>query len=176
MKGKYIKGAWSGDVLARLALIAWSLLLLGICGRARATTTEDELAILCPGHQDLATPVDAAARQYLHHPVTLVALMAVESDCRMDVVGSHGEVCAFQLLGVARNGHRKRELQTNPALCIATGARWLALREVDCGGLFLGLSGYNARTCQGGKRYARKVLARIAKFWRTIAQHGEPRS
>jgi hypothetical protein len=50
------------------------------------------------------------------------------------------------------------------------------LREVDCGGLFLGLSGYNARTCQGGKRYARKVLARIAKFWRTIAQHGEPRS
>ena len=148
-----------------LALLLAGLLLCCYGSRARADTTTSALAVLCPGHQDLAPYVDAAARQYLHHPVTLVALMSVESDCRMDVVGARGEVCAFQLLGVAKNGYTKRALQTSPALCVATGARWLALREIDCGGLFLGLSGYNARTCQGGKRYARKVMARIARFW-----------
>jgi hypothetical protein len=164
-----------GMTILRIVLIAWAVLFY-LVAPARATTTEDALAVLCPGHQDLAPHVDAAARRYLQHPVTLVAIMSKESDCRMDVVGSRGEVCAFQLLGVARNGHRKRELQTNPALCIATGARWLALRQVDCGGLFLGLSGYNARTCKGGKGYARRVLDRIARVWRVLASKGVPRS
>ena len=74
----------------------------------------------------------------------------------------------MQILGVARNGHTGRELAASAELCIATGARWLSLRELDCGGLFLGLSGYNARTCQGGKRYARRVMAKISQFWRWV--------
>lgn len=49
-------------------------------------------------------------------------------------------------------------------------------REVDCGGLLLGLSGYNARTCGGGKRYARKVLGLVAKFWKLIETRREPNS
>jgi hypothetical protein len=76
----------------------------------------------------------------------------------------------MQLRGVARNGHTGAELAGNPALCIDTGARWLALRQVDCGGgLLLGLSGYNARTCSGGKKYARKVQALINAFWRGLS-------
>jgi hypothetical protein len=161
--------------ILRILLIVWAALFY-LVASARATTTQDALAILCPGHQDLAEHVDAAARRYLQHPVTLVAQMRIESNCNMAAVGSHGERCAMQLLGVARNGHSGRELAASPALCIATGARWLSLRQVDCGGLFLGLSGYNARTCQGGKRYARKVLAAVAKFWRTIGAKGEPKS
>ena len=156
----------------RLAFaILGAVLCLTHCGPARASTTEDALAILCPGHRDLAPHVDAASRQYLHHPVTIVALMSVESGCNMAAVGSRGERCAMQILGVARNGHSGRELAASPALCIATGARWLSLRETDCGGLFLGLSGYNARTCQGGKRYARKVMSRVAKFWEWVRGH-----
>ena len=153
----------------RILLLAWAALFL-IVSPARATTTEDALSILCPGHRDLAPHVDAAARQYLHHPVTLVAQMSIESGCNMAAVGTHGERCAMQILGVAKNGHSGAALAASPALCIATGARWLALREVDCGGLALGLSGYNARTCHGGKRYARKVLAKVASFWRWFAR------
>lgn len=163
-------------------ILAHGLLVVGVLaccqtcvGPARADTTSSALAVLCPGHQDLAEPVRAASRRYLHHPVTLVAVMAVESNCRMDAVGAAGEVCAMQLLGVARNGNSKRELR-DPSTCIDTGARWLALREVDCGGLFLGLSGYNARTCGGGKGYARKVLAAVARFWRAMTNNEQPRS
>jgi hypothetical protein len=146
-------------------------------GDRRISTTELALDALCPGHRDLAPHVDAAARQYMVHSVTLVAIMAKESDCRMDVVGAHGERCAMQLRGVARNGHSGKALAASPALCIATGARWFALRQVDCGGgLFLGLSGYNAKTCQGGKRYARKVLAKVASFWRAMTARNERRS
>ena len=148
------------------------------CSRcAHATTTADALAVACPGHQSLAPLIDEAARKHMQHPITLVAVMAVESGCRMDAVGAAGEVCAMQLLGVARNGNSRQALAGDPALCIATGARWLSLREADCGGgLFLGLSGYNARTCQGGKRYARKVLARISRIWRLIHERGSARS
>jgi hypothetical protein len=144
---------------------------------ANAQTALASLQVLCPKATALAPHVEAAARQHMQRPVVLVALMAVESNCRMDAVGAAGEVCAMQLRGVARNGHSKRALASNPALCVATGARWLSLREVDCGGgLFLGLSGYNARTCGGGKKYARKVLARVAQIWKAIAKMGAPRS
>lgn len=160
---------------------ALALLVLGFalcCAQlAHAQSAEASLAILCPKAMHLAPHVEAAARRHMQRQAVLVAIMAVESNCRMDVVGAAGEVCAFQLLGTARNGHSKRALASNPGLCITTGARWLSLREVDCGGtLFLGLSGYNARTCQGGKRYARKVLAKVAQIWREIARQRQARS
>jgi len=163
--------------MIRLLLLAWAALLLFI-GPARAeTTTEAALSVVCPGHLDLAPHLDAAARRYLVHPVVLVALMAEESGCRMGVVGSHGEVCAMQIHGVARNGHSRRALRSDPALCIATGARWLSLRTVDCGGgLLMGLAGYNAKECRHGKRYALRVLATVARIWKAIEQRKEWRS
>jgi len=157
--------------------IAIVMLIVGAaiccCEFAHAQTAAQALAALCPGREYLAPHVEAAARQYMQRPVVLVAVMAKESGCDMAAVGTHGERCAMQILGVARNGHAGAELAANPALCIATGARWLSLREVDCGGLFLGLSGYNARTCQGGKRYARKVLDLVARAQRWIRERKE---
>ena len=66
----------------------------------------------------------------------------------------------MQLHGVAANGLTLFEL-VQPRHNIDTGARWLSLRERDCGGKVAGLSGYNSRTCTGGKRYARKVLSTV---------------
>lgn len=164
-----------GAIMTRVYLVAIALCL---CGTARASTTTAALEILCgPGHEDLAPMVDAAARRYMQHPVLLVSIMARESGCRMDVVGAHGEVCAMQLRGAARNGHSRRALQRDPALCIDTGARWLALRMVDCAGLgVLSIGGYNARECRHGKRYARKVLATVARVWREMRRQQEGRS
>ena len=151
-----------------LALVLAALLYVVAPAHAE-TTTSAALNAACPGHRDLAGPVDSAARRYLLHPLVLVAVMAHESGCDMRAVGAAGEVCAFQLRGAARNGHSSRALARDAALCVATGARWLALREVECGGLLLGLSGYNSRTCEGGKRYARAVLARLGRLWDALA-------
>ena len=146
--------------MTRLILLAWAALFF-VVAPARAQSAADAIAALCPGHGVLAPLVEASARRHLQHPVTIVAIMAHESACRMEAVGAAGEVCAMQLLGVARNGHSKLEL-LDPATCIDTGARWLSLREVDCGGTLAGaLAGYNAKHCENGKRYARKVMALV---------------
>jgi hypothetical protein len=155
--------------IARILLLVLGLLgcTQCLCGPANATTTEAALSALCPGHENLAPHVDAAARHHLQHPVLLVAVMRVESRCRMDVTGAAGERCAFQLRGVARNGRTRAEL-SDPATCIDTGARWLALCEVWCGGVARGLGAYNSGNCGKSRRYARKVLAMMARAWRAI--------
>jgi soluble lytic murein transglycosylase-like protein len=161
-----------------LALLVLGIVLCCLCiaGPARASTTEDALAVLCPGRESLAPHIDEAARRYLIHPVVLVAVARKESNCRADAIGKAGEVGVMQLRGVARNGLTRRQL-LDPRTNVLTGARWLALREVDCGGgLLLGLSGYNARTCQGGKGYARRVLDLVARAWREMAKRREVRS
>jgi hypothetical protein len=136
------------------------------------STTELALSVACgPRATYLAPHVDRAARRYLLHPVLLVAVLACESRCRMDAVGKRGEVCAMQLLGVARNGHSRRALRRSPGLCISTGARWLALRQTECAHLgALAIGGYNARECRHGKRYARKVLATVERIWKAIRE------
>lgn len=170
-------------VLALLAYVVWPYLsklariLLALAGffgclqhcagPARASTTESALEVLCPGHQDLATHVDAAARKHMLHPVALVAVMRVESRCRMDAVGKAGEVCAFQLRGVARNGRTRVELR-DPATCIDTGARWLSLMTTWSGSLPGGLGAYNTGKRGKGQRYARKVLGFVARVWQVI--------
>jgi hypothetical protein len=158
--------------LVLILLLAWAELFYVVPAQA-ATTTELALDAACPGHANLAPHVDAAAREYLLHPLVLVAQMWQESGCEMHKRGTRGEVCAMQLLGVARNGHSAAALESDPALCIATGARWLALREAECGGVLLGLSGYNAKTCQGGRRYARAVWAKLERLWRAIRRRRE---
>lgn len=150
------------------------LLVLGVlgctqcwCGPARASTTEAALDELCPGHRDLAQHVDKAAHRQLLHPVWLVAVMRVESHCRMEARGRDGEVCAFQLRGRARNGLSRAQLR-DPATCIETGARWLAMMVTWAGSLGEGLGAYNTGKLGAGKRYARKVMAMVARAWRAI--------
>jgi len=141
------------------------------CGPARASTTETALDELCPGRRELAQHVDTAARRHMLHPVVLVAVMRVESHCRMDVRGRAGEVCAFQVRGVARNGLSRAQLR-DPAICIDTGARWLSLMITWAGSLGEGLGAYNTGKLGAGKRYSRKVLAFVARAWRAIERRG----
>ena len=153
---------------------------LAIClshcsGPARAGTVEQALAVACPGHENWAPYVQSASRHWMVHPVLLVAVMEHESGCRMGKVGAHGERCAMQLLGVARNGRSNREL-ADPAICTDTGARWLSLRELDCGSKYLGLDGYNARKCKHGRKYARRVLALERRIWKELERNSARRS
>lgn len=132
-------------------------------------TTRAALEALCPGHGHLAEHVDEAARRYLVSRVTLVAQIWAESRCRAGAIGRAGEVGLMQLHGVAANGLGLFELAW-PRTNILAGARWLSLRERDCGGQTAGLSGYNARTCRGGQHYARKVLTVVERIRRVAKQ------
>lgn len=147
------------------------------CGPARAGTTADALAIVCPGHEDLAPFVDAAARRQLEHPVTIVALMAVESRCRAGAVSRKGALGLLQVLpyGPAANGHTRAELR-DPAINLATGSRWLAMMSVWTGSLPAGLGAYNTGKKGHGKRFARHVLAVAGRIWRALDRRWEPRS
>ena len=166
-----------GNPAMRLALFAIGLAAcLTHCGPARAGTTADALSIVCPGHEDLAPLVEAAARRQLEHPVTIVALMAVESRCRADAVSGKGAVCEMQLLGVARNGHTRAELQGDSRLCIATGARWLSRMQTWCRDDVRGIGAYATGNCHRGHRYARHVLAVAGKIWKALDRRWEPRS
>jgi hypothetical protein len=102
--------------------------------------------------------------------------MRVESHCRNDVVSRKGAVCEMQLLGVARNGHTRAELQGDSRLCIATGARWLGLMELWAGSLAGGLRAYNTGKRGHGARFARHVLAVANRIWKELARRREVRS
>jgi len=161
-------------LLLLILALAWAGLL--ICVPARpgnaATTTEKALTALCPGKEHLAPHVDAAARRYLLPRVLLVAVMRVESHCRMEAVGAAKERCAFQVRGVARNGRSDVEL-ADPATCIDTGARWLSLMVTWAGGLGEGIGAYNTGKLGNGRgKYARKVLAMVARACRAIERKG----
>lgn len=164
--------------MTRLTLFAAGVALcLSHCsGPARASTTELALDVACPGHRDLAPLVDAAARRQMQHPVLLVALMRKESHCRADAVSRKGAVCEMQLLGVARNGHTRAELQGDSRLCIETGARWLGRMQVWAGSRVGGLGAYNTGKRGRGMRFARHVLAVEARIWREMRRAQEPSS
>jgi soluble lytic murein transglycosylase-like protein len=154
-------------------LLALATMLIVVPARG-AESTRVALATLCQGNDHLAGFVDEAARRYMVPRLHLVAMIWCESRCRPDAIGKAGEVGLLQLHGVAANRLSRRQLldqRTN----ILTGARWLSLREVDCGGQVAGLSGYNSRTCRGGKRYARRVMAVVSQVRRAIQQRTEPR-
>lgn len=145
--------------------------LTAFCGPAHADPAERALAARCgPLGVKFIAPVRAAARRHLLHPALLVAVMWGESRCRMDLVGRHGEVCAFQLHGAARNGCSTSAL-SKPSVCVSAAARWLALMEAWCGSILEGLGAYNTGMCpslaerrgllakaRAGRRYARRVL------------------
>lgn len=156
-------------LLLVILAIAWAVLFICVPARAQ-TTTERAISAVCPGHEHLAEHVDDAARRYLVPRLHLVAVIWVESRCRPGAIGLIGEVGLMQLHGVAANGLGLFEL-VQPRANILTGARWLSLRERDCGGQVPGLSGYNARTCTGGHRYARKVLAVVKRIRKEIECH-----
>src|SRR5512147_289021 len=158
-----------------LIVLALSWAALFVVVPAHAGSTEAALEVLCPGNAHLAPHVDEAAHRYLVPRLTLVAMIYCESRCEPDAVGKAGEVGLMQLMGVARNGLSRRQL-LDPRTNILTGARWLALREVDCRGQLAGLSGYNARHCSGGRRYARRVMDVVERVRREIEKRKEPRS
>jgi soluble lytic murein transglycosylase-like protein len=99
----------------------------------------------------------------------LVAMIWRESRCSAVALGEAGEIGLMQLRGVARNGLSRKDL-LDPRTNILTGARWLSLRERDCGGQVAGLSGYNSRTCRGGRKYARRILSTVARIRRELAR------
>ena len=162
-------------ILLIILALAWAGLLVCVPARPGSadtrTTTERAIAVVCPGREHLAAHVDEAARRYMVPRLHLVAMIWHESRCSAVAIGKAGEVGLMQLLGVARNGLTRRRL-LDPRTNILTGARWLSLREVDCGGKAAGLSGYNARSCSGGMRYARRVLATVRRIRLTLLQDG----
>lgn len=156
-------------LLVILALV-WAGLL--VCVPAHANeSTRVALAALCPGSEHLAEHVDEAAHRYLVPRLTIVAQIWCESRCRVGAIGRAGEVGLMQIHGVAANGLGLFEL-VQPRNNILTAARWLALRELDCGGQAAGLAGYNSRTCRGGRKYARRVLAVVQKVRKAIEAKG----
>ena len=144
-------------ILAGLALCCMSE-----CAPAQASPAERALAALCPHAVAWAPLVDEAAHRQLLHPALLVAVMLPESGCQSGAVSRKGARGPMQLLGVAR-GNLRGDALHDPAANINAGARWLALREVECGSLFLGLGAYNAGPCGKGKGYARRVLDLLAR-------------
>ena len=149
-----------------LPLIA---LLLALPARAE-TTTERAIAVLCgPGHAHLAPMVEASSRRHLLHPVTVVALMHVESRCQAHAVSRCGAIGLLQVLpyGPAANGMPRARLR-DPRTNIETGTRWLAEMVTWCGGLRAGLGAYNTGRCDKGKGFARWVLATVRQAWREM--------
>jgi soluble lytic murein transglycosylase-like protein len=161
-----------------LAIIGAALCLTAECGPARATTTEDAIAIACgPGHVHLAPMVDAAARRYMLDRVTLVALMYVESRCQTHAVSRRGAIGLLQVLPRSPAANRRTSAQLrDPAENIPTGARWLSLMTVWCGGLPAGLGAYNSGSCTKSRRFARHVLSVANRIWRELARRREVRS
>lgn len=145
--------------------LAWAAMLVCV-PPARASQTEDLLSRLCPRGDFSADQVAGMAHRFLLHPAILVAVMAVESGCRMGVVGSHREVCAMQIIpgGATATspilGRRfsRREL-LDPFTCLYVGARYLAHLFQVCGpNPRLALTGYSHRHGCKRSRYADAVL------------------
>lgn len=157
-----------------------ALCLTHTCGPARAdTTTERALRLLC-GERGVqyAQHVEDAARRYMQNRIVLAAMMAKESTCRADATGARGEVGLMQIMpgrrSPAANGLTRRQLR-DPRTNIHAGARWLSLRQVECGDGLRGIGGYNARTCGHGLGYARRVMALVGRVYRELGRRREPK-
>ena len=157
-------------LLLVILALAWAGLLVCIPARAQ-TTTERAISAVCPyrGAKAFAPFIDAASRRYMLHPVTIVAVMRVESVCFPDVHSKAWATGLMQILpwGPARNKLSWAEL-FDPETNIHTGARWLAMMSTWCGSLHRGLGAYATGKCDRGHRYARKVMAVVARIRRSI--------
>jgi|ERR1035437_4295235 hypothetical protein len=153
------------------------------CSRCvHATTTEDALAVTCPGHQQFAKFIDESARKYMLHPVTLVALIFTESTCNPLAIGHEVRGRVGVGLGQpltnspAANGLTRSQL-LDPRKNIDASAKWLAAMTVLCGDdLLLGFGAYASGKCSGGRQYAKRMARTIARIWRAIHERGEARS
>ena len=126
----------------RIALIAWSLLLLGVC-TARADTAQI-LDRLCK-RPDLAPVIDRAAERHHVSPMRLAVLMWSEGKrCREDAINTTtGAAGLFGILptGSANPAHlppaRLLDADTNADLGAAHLARLLAICGTFAGSLHL---------------------------------------
>ena len=155
--------------MIRLILLFRGLLFF-LVPIAHASDADAAVAILCPKHAELAPMIERVADSRRVDPVLLTAVVFSESSCNANAIGSHGEVGLGQIMpsGPAANGLTRAQLR-GPETNLDATARWLAACSVQCGGdLGLALGAYNSGGCVRS-RYARRVLALVAKVWRTMS-------
>ena len=156
-----------------LALLLTGLLLCCYGSRALAdSTTELALRRMCgPSAIRLAPLVRAEARRNLLSPVSLVAVMSVESRCRSSAVNPvSGAIGLMQILphGSADGGYPPDELRADD-LNVKLGAAHLGRLLVFCGAWSGALSVFSGfRYCRS-TRYSRRVQAAERSFWRWLS-------
>ena len=100
------------------------------------------------------------------------AVLVSESHCRPWVRSHAGDVGGWQLrpgaATVERHAYTEEQLR-RPSVSTWLALRWMAYGRAKCGPGLLMLGWYGSGKCSGGKRYARRVLARIARAQRQIA-------
>jgi len=138
----------------------------------------DVLALLI----SLGCPPSGAAL-YAPHIAYLAPRMGIETDQASAVLVSEGhcnpfarsrggDVSAWQLRpGAATLGkHTYSEEQLRrPSISTWLALRWMAYGRAKCGPGLLMLGWYGSGKCSGGKKYARRVMARIARAQRQLA-------
>ena len=156
-----------------VALLLAGVLLCCYGSRARAdTTTELALRRMCgPSAIRLAPLVRAEARRNLLSPVSLVAVMSVESRCRSSAVNPvSGAIGLMQILphGSADGGYPPDELRADD-LNVKLGAKHLARCLQLCGAWAGAVSVFGGfRRCRAS-RYSKRVRDAEAAFWRWIS-------
>ena len=100
------------------------------------------------------------------------AVLVSESHCRPWVRSHAGDVGGWQLrpgaATVERHAYTEEQLR-RPSVSTWLALRWMAYGRAKCGPGLLMLGWDGSGKCSGGKRYARRVLARIARAQRQIA-------
>ena len=100
------------------------------------------------------------------------AVLVSESHCRPWVRSHAGDVGGWQLrpgaATVERHAYTEEQLR-RPSVSTWLALRWMAYGRAKCGPGLLMLGWYGSGKCSGGKKYARRVMARIARAQRQLA-------
>jgi soluble lytic murein transglycosylase-like protein len=152
-----------------IALIAIGAYLC-CTGEPRADQASEALRAMCgPRGDAIADLVRAEAHRWLLHPALVASVIALESRCDPNAVGTHGEIGLGQLMprGAAATSpllgraFSRRELR-DPATNVYATARFIAWNMTACPkGPEYALTGYNQRHGCKCSRYARRVLGML---------------
>jgi len=87
-------------------------------------------------YQDKRTDLGGIMPGHKNDHLIVAFMVARESSVIADVQNtrpnSKGEVCLLQLHGAALAGHTKKEVRSNPELCLMLGVRWIASQIPHC--------------------------------------------